>query len=189
MHPRAMNYKSPEIEAKVINFRWFDLEAPGTKIVGPFEKPAEVKLYPEPLAMVTVVGERMQTKPGILMKVAEPVSRAGINIFGVSIGPRSFSLYVRETEAEKTVELIHQVVKEDPIMKSVTMQKGLAMIITESEKFIYTPGMVAKLTRPVGEAGINIIEILSSRASISFFVDWEVREKALRLFEKAMREI
>jgi aspartate kinase len=189
MHPRAMNYKSPEIEAKVINFRWFDLGAPGTKIIGPFEKPAEVRLYPEPLAMVTVVGEQMQTKPGILVRVAEPVSRAGINIFGVSIGPRSFSLYVKESEAEKAVDLVHQVVREDPVMKSVTVQKGLAMIITESEKFIYTPGVIAKLAKPVGEAGINIIEILSSRASISFFVDWEVREKALRLFEKAMREM
>lgn len=189
MHPRAMNYKDPKIEAKVINFNKYDLNAPGTKIVGPFPEPTTVKLYPEPLAMVTVVGEQMQTKPGILLKTVKPVSEAGINIFGVSIGPRSFSLYVKESEAEKAAELVHEIVKEDPVMKSVTIQKGLAMIITESEKFIYTPGVIARLTGPVGEAGINIIEILSSRASISFFVNWEDRENALKLFEKAMREI
>lgn len=189
MHPRAMNYKDPKIEAKVINFAKYDLSAPGTKIVGPVEEPIGVRLYPEPLAMVTVVGEQMQTKPGILLRTVEPVSKAGINIFGVSIGPRSFSLYVKESEAEKTARLIHEVVQKDPVMKSVTIQKGLAMIVTESEKFIYTPGVIAKLTEPVGKAGINIIEILSSRASISFFVNWEDKDMALRLFEKAMREM
>lgn len=189
MHPRAMNFKDPKIEAKVINFSKYDLGATGTKIVGPFTEPACIKLYPEPLAMVTVVGEQMQTKPGILLRTVKPISEAGINIFGVSIGPRSFSLYVKESEAEKAAERIHEVIKEDPVMKSVTIQKGLAMIITESEKFIYTPGVIAKLTGPVGKAGINIIEILSSRASISFFVNWEDREDALKLFEKTMRRI
>ena len=190
MHPRAMAYKHPKIAGKVVNFRHWDLTAPGTVIVGPTQEEKEgVWLFPEPLAMLTVVGEEMQTTPGVLVRAAMPISKAKINIFGVSIGPRSFSLYVREREAEKAARLVHATIVRNHLMKSVTVQKGLAMITAESEKFIYTPGVIAKLSIPVGKAGINIIEILSSRASISFFVDWEVRHQALKLFKEAMRKI
>jgi aspartate kinase len=188
MHPRAMSYKPQKVRARVINFRRWDLSARGTEITGPSgEEFVGVRLHPEPLAMLTVVGEEMQTTPGILVKASAPVSRARINIFGVSIGPMSFSLYVREREAERAVKLVHGVI--GGLMKSVTLQKGLAMITAESGKFIYTPGVIAKLTEPVGKAGINIIEILSSRASISFFVDWENRLRALKLFKAAMQKV
>jgi aspartate kinase len=190
MHPRAMSYKDPRVDAKVINFRPGDLSIGGTTIVGPEEEEfVGVRLYEKPLAMLTVVGEEMQTTPGILVKAAAPLSRAKINIFGVSIGPRSFSLYVMEDDVPRAARLVHRVVVGHKLMKSVTAQKGLAMIIAESEKFIYTPGIIAKLTAPLDKAKINIVEILSSRASISFFVNWGDRNRALKLFRTAMREI
>jgi aspartate kinase len=190
MHPRAMNYKDPRIKARVINFKPADLSIGGTTIIGPLEDEfVGVRLYEKPLAMLTVVGEEMQTTPGILVKTAAPLSRAGINIFGVSIGPRSFSLYVAEEDIHNAANLVHRVVVKHRLMKSVTTQAGLAMIIAESEKFIYTPGIIAKLTAPLGKAGLNIIEILSSRASISFFVAWEDRKRALKLFRQAMGNI
>jgi len=190
MHPRAMSYKPAKIKAKVVNFKRWNVSAPGTEIIGPRGKEfSGVRLHPEPLAMLTVVGEEMQTTPGILVKTSAPVSQAGVNIFGVSIGPRSFSLYVRERDTERAIKLIHGVIGKSGLMKSVTAQKGLAMITAESGKFIYTPGVITKLTSPVGAAGINIVEILSSRASISFFVDWENRHKALKLFKVAMQKI
>ncbi|RLG57292.1 MAG: aspartate kinase [Hadesarchaea archaeon] len=190
MHPRAMSYKDPEIKARVTHFRRGDLSSGGTTIVGPKEREfVGVKLHGKPLAMLTVVGEKMQTTPGILVRSAGPLSQAGINIFGVSIGPRSFSVYVADKDATKALRLMHKAVVENRLMKSVTSEGGLAMIVAESERFIYTPGVIAKLTEPVAKAGINIVEILSSRASISFFVNWDDREKALKLFRRAMKKI
>ncbi len=190
MHPRAMSYKDPEIKARVTHFRRGDLSSGGTTIAGPKEREfVGVKLHGKPLAMLTVVGEKMQTTPGILVRSAGPLSRAGINIFGVSIGPRSFSVYVAEKDATKALRLMHKAVVRNRLMKSVTSEGGLAMIVAESERFIYTPGVIAKLTEPVAKAGINIVEILSSRASISFFVNWDDRDKALKLFRRAMRKI
>jgi aspartate kinase len=190
MHPRAMSYKDPGIRARVIHFRYGDLSAGGTTIVGPKGREfVGVRLHKEPLAMLTIVGEEMQTTPGVLAKAAAPLSRAGINIFGVSIGPRSFSIYVAGGDAMRALRRIHQVVVRSREMKSVTSEGNLAMIIAESERFIYTPGVIARLTEPLARAGINIVEILSSRTSISFFVNWDDREEALRLFRQAMREM
>lgn len=190
MHPRAMSYKDPGIRARVIHFRRGNLLIGGTTIVGPRESEfVGVRLYKKPLAMLTVVGKEMQTTPGILAKTAAPLSKAAINVFGVSIGPISFSLYVAEEDTKKALQLLHDLVVRNKLMKSVTSEGSLAMIIAESERFIYTPGVIAKLTEPLARAKINIVEILSSRTSISFFVNWDEREQVLKLFKQAMKKM
>jgi len=190
MHPRAMNYKDPNINAKVIHFHHGSLSARGTVIMGP--KGVEfvgIRAYEKPLAMLTIIGREMQTTPGILVKTATPLGNAGINIFGVSIGPRSFSIYVAEDDSRRALNLLHTTITKNKLMKSVTSAGNLAMLIAESERFIYTPGAIAKLSEPLARARINIIEILSSRASISFFVNWNDRKKALKLLRQAMKEV
>lgn len=186
MHPAAMNYKLPEMDAKVIHFRHGDLSAPGTTIKGGIlgSGKMEVTLHEKPIGMLTVVGEGMQQTPGVLLQAISPLSREGLNILGVSIGPRSFSLYVWQKDLRRAVELVHQQVKRSEVMKSVTSEENLAMVVVESEEFIDTPGMIAKLTAPLAREGINIVEILSSRASISFFFRWEDRERAVKILRK-----
>jgi aspartate kinase len=189
MHPRAMNYKDPKIDAKVIHFRHGNLLAGGTTITGPKGEGMSVELYEKPLAMLTVVGEQMQLTPGVLAKAVGPLAEAKINIFGVAVGPRSFSIYVADRDARRGLKLLHEVVANNKIMKSVTVENNIAMITAESEKFIETPGMVAKLTEPLAREKINIIEILSSRATITFFVNWNDREHVVKLLKKVMEEV
>jgi len=45
------------------------------------------------------------------------------------------------------------------------------------------------LSEPLARARINVIEIFSSRASISFFVNWDDRKKALKLLRQSMKEV
>jgi aspartate kinase len=189
LHPRALNYKDPEVDAKIIHFRHGSLSARGTTIVGPMGDEMGVKLYDKPLAMLTIIGRQMQLVPGVLVKAATPLSRAGINIFGVSIGPRSFSIYVDREKANRALRLLHDVVKMNKSMRSVTSENDIAMIIAESEKFIETPGVVEKLAGPLAKEKINIIEIFSSRASITFFINWSDSKRALKLLKKTMEEV
>ena len=191
LHPNALRYKDPNINAKVIHFRHGNLSMRGTQIVGALEGGAKLgtELYPKPLAMLTVVGEGMQVRPGILVKAVNPLSKARINIFGVSIGPRSFSLYVTEDESQHALEILHETVRKNKVMKSVTSESGVGMIVTESEKFIETPGVIARLTEPLAKEKINVIEIYSSKASISFFVNWKDSKRAFKLLRKTMKEM
>ncbi len=187
----ALHYKDPEINAKVIHFRHGDLSKEGTIIEGSTAEAEEanVELYPEPLAMLTVVGEGMQDTPGVLVQALDPLGDSEINIYGVSIGPRSFSVYVTEEESENAIKIIHESVDESNVMKSTTSREGVAMIVTESEKFIDTPGIISKLSNPLAEEGINVTEIYSSQASISFFVNWEDREEAFNLLKTTIEEV
>ena len=185
-HPRALDHKDPKIDAKVIHFRHGNLSAHGTTIIGSSSE-MRTTLYKKPLTMLTVVGEKLQLVPGILARAVRPLGKAGINIFGVSIGPRTFSLYVSEEEAQSALRLLHRVVSRHGLMKSVTSENNIALIVAESGRFIETPGMIAALTQPLAKEGINIVEILSSRASISFFVKWADRKRALKLVREVMR--
>lgn len=187
----ALRYKDPHINAKVIHFRHGNLSAEGTTIEGalPESDKVNAELYPEPLAMITTVGEKMQTTPGVLVNALDPLSKAGINIFGVSIGPRSFSTYVTEEQSQEALSIIHESVEESDVMKSTTSEGGVAMILTESEKFIDTPGIIAKLSEPLAKNGVNVLEIYSSQASISFFVNWKDREKAFELLKGSIKEV
>ncbi len=190
MHPRAMNYKDPSISARVIHFRYGNLSASGTVIMGPKEVGfVGVRAYEKPLAMLTIIGREMQTTPGIFAKASAPLGKAVINIFGVSIGPRSFSVYVAEDDSHRALKLLHNTLTKHKLMKSVTSESNIALLIAESERFIYAPGAIAKLSEPFAQARINIIEILSSRASISFFVNWNDRKEALKLLRRAMKEV
>ncbi len=187
----ALKYKDPDINAKVIHFQHGNLSAEGTIIKDslPETGKANAHLYPKPLSMLTVVGEGMQDTPGILVNAINPLSESEINIFGVSIGPRSFSVYVTEEESKKALEILHDAVQESEVMKSTTSEAGIAMIVTESEEFIDTPGIISKLSDPLAEEGINVAEIYSSQASISFFVNWEDREEAFELLKGSIREV
>lgn len=187
LHPRAMDYKDPNIDIKIINFSRADLSARGTTVTGGGE--VKTTLYEKPLAMITIVGEKLQLMPGILTKAVDPLSKKNINVFGVSIGPRTFSVYVKQEEMQRSLELMHETVAKHRLMKSVTSEGNIALITAESKKFIGTPGMIAKLTQPLAKEKMNIIEILSSRASISFFVNWADRKRALELVKQTMRKI
>ncbi len=191
VHHEALKYKDPEINAKVIHYQQGNLSKEGTIIKG--ESPeidgVKVEVFPEPLAMITIVGEAMQSTPGILSDALDSLGEKRINIFGISIGPRSFSIYITDEKSPEALEMIHEAVKESEVMKSTTSESGIAMIVTESEKFIDTPGIISKLSDPLAEEGLNVIEIYSSQASISFFVDWKNKDQAYNLLKESIEEV
>ncbi|MFP4005835.1 MAG: ACT domain-containing protein [Candidatus Hadarchaeia archaeon] len=136
-----------------------------------------------------MVGEDMQRTPGILNEIVGPLKESKINIFGISIGPRSFSVYVTEERSREALDLVHDSVRESSVMKSATCSEGVAMILAESEEFIDTPGVISELSRPLAEEEINVIEIYSSQASISFFVNWGHRNEAYELVKDRVDKI
>ncbi len=64
LHPHALKYKDPLINAKIISHEYGDLSNPGTTIVGPYEGEMmkTTILYPEPISVVAIVGDGMLKK-------------------------------------------------------------------------------------------------------------------------------
>lgn len=189
LHPHALRYKDPLISAKIINFAYGDLSSKGTRIIGPFEGDMmkSVSLYKNPISLIALVGESMLKKVGLLAKLTSCLANNNINIFGISAGQNSMSVFVEKSESEKAYRILHNLVIEDDAFSSLSLAEDTAMITIVSPDFAdETPGIISKITEPLRKNHINIIEISSSQTAIVVYVDLEQGEKAYELLNEVL---
>jgi len=188
LHPHALRYKDPKINAKIIGFEHGDLSAPGTEIIGPSgdEMLRTTTINNEPIAIIAVVGEEMMTKVGILAELTRALQKKDINIYGISTGQNSITLFVDKSTADQAHEILHEVVVEHPDMSSLSLGRDISMITVNSQDFIDTPGIITKITEPLRKNKINIVEISSSQTSVVLFVDWNDGKRAYEMVRSVL---
>ena len=109
-------------------------------------------------------------------------------MYGVSIGTKHIGIYVMEYYSQQSYDLIHPVVIEDEKLKSVTLKNDIALIIARSRDFIETPGIIERITRPLAQNNINIIEMTTIKTDILIFLEWKDREFACQIINKSLEE-
>lgn len=188
LHPHALKYKDPTISAKIISYENGDLSNPGTKIVGPYdgEMMKASMLYPEPISIVAIVGERMLKKTGLLSQLTTVLAKNNINIFGISAGQNSVTIFVNKKDALEAHHLLHDLVIDNDSLSSLSLGREIAMLTLVSPEFIETPGIISDITDPLRKNNINIVEISSSQTAVVIFVDWKDSEKAYELIKKVL---
>jgi aspartate kinase len=180
LHPYSLKYKDPLINAKIIGYEHGDLSAIGTEIIGPSENEMikTTALNEEPISVIAVVGEEILTKSGVLADLTKALSDNKINIYGISTGQNSITIFVDKSVADKAHEILHDVVVENKDLSSLSLGREIAMITVASQDFIDTPGIITRITQPLRKKHINIVEISSSQTSVVIFVDWNDGKKA-----------
>ena len=175
LHPHALRFKDPEINAKIISFEKGDLSDPGTEIVGPFEDSMSksVTLHHEPISVVALVGEDLLNQIGLIAKMTTLVADANINIYGISAGQNSITLFLDKCDADEAYHLLHNLVIAEDSLSSISLGRDIAMLTMINPDFIETPGVITEITNPLKENHINIVEISSSQTAIVLFINWE----------------
>ena len=189
LHPHALKYKDPKIDAKIIGYVKGDLSTPGTEIIGPSNN-ALVKcatINSEPISVIAVVGEEILTKSGILSKITDTLAKYKINIYGISTGQNSITVFVNKSDSDRAHEVLHEVVVTTDDLSSLSLGREIAMITVASQDFIDTPGVIAEITEPLQKSKINIVEISSSQTSVVLFVDWDDGNKAYELVKGVLK--
>ena len=189
LHPHALKYKDPNINAKIIGFENGDLSTIGTEIMGPAEDQMlkTSALNSKPISVIAVVGEEILTKKGILSELTDTLSDNNINIYGISTGQNSITLFIDKDIADKAHEVLHEVVVRNEHLSSISLGMEIAMITVTSPDFIDTPGIITKVTEPLRKNKINIVEISSSQTSVVVFVDWNDGKKAYELVRRVLK--
>ncbi|WP_407431435.1 aspartate kinase [Methanobrevibacter sp.] len=190
LHPHALRYKDPLINAKIINFAYGDLAVKGTRITGPFEGDMmkSVSLYKNPISLIALVGDGMLKKAGLLAKITTCLASNNINIFGISAGQNSMTVFVERDYSQKAYRLLHSLVIEDDILSSLSLAGDTSMITVVSPDFAdETPGIISKITEPLRKNHINIIEISSSQTAIVVYVGIEDGKKAYELLNEVLK--
>ena len=189
LHPHALKYKDPLIAAKIINFEYGDLTVNGTRIVGPYESNMlkSVSLYKNPISIIALVGDGMLKKSGLLAKVTSCLAENNINIFGISAGQNSMTVFVEKQDSNKSYHLLHNLVIEDDVFSSLSLGGDTGMITIVSPDFAEeTPGIISSITEPLRKNHINIVEISSSQTAIVVYVDLKDAEKAVELINEVL---
>ena len=188
LHPHALRYKDPLINAKIIGFEHGDLSAIGTEIIGPAGNHMlkTTALNVEPISVIAVVGEEILTKTGVLSELTDALAKNKINIYGISTGQNSVTLFIDKSLVDHAHEILHDVVVKNDDLSSLSVGSDIAMITVASQDFIDTPGIITRVTEPLRKQKINIVEISSSQTSVVIFVEWNDGKRAYELVRSVL---
>ncbi|MFW6149346.1 MAG: aspartate kinase [Atribacterota bacterium] len=187
LHPRALKYKKSKMKAKIIHFQNGDLDSPGTEIEGSYS--SKVNIFQEKLCLLTIIGEQILETPGILKEIITPLSKYEISIQSIAMGLQYIGIYVSEKNCKKAYDLVHYSVLKNEKLKSVTSKKDIALIVVSSRHFIETPGIIERITRPLAENNINILEMTTIKTDILIFVSWCNKDIVYQLVSQSLGEI
>jgi len=187
LHPRALKYKKSKMKAKIIHFQNGDLDSPGTEIEGSYS--SKVNIFQEKLCLLTIIGEQILQTPGILKEIIIPLSKYEISIQSIAMGLQYIGIYVSEKYCKKAYDLVHYSVLKNEKLKSVTSKKDIALIVVSSRHFIETPGIIERITRPLAENNINILEMTTIKTDILIFVSWCNKDIVYQLVSHSLGEI
>jgi len=168
IHPKTLRYKLPKQRLRVISF-YKGLSSEGTEITGAFSNSFEIKRY-NGLCAITLVGGLNAASLGKVFSIL-----AGEKIAGVSTGRSSITIFVRINDKRA---LLSQLCLLEGF-KGVSFKENVGALELMNPDFIESPGWVAKISGALAEKRINILEISSSKATITVFLEEKDMNKAL----------
>jgi aspartokinase len=96
-------------------------------------------------------------------------------IFGISTGGSSFTVFAKVEDSKRMVRHLHDL----ECFKAVSSRERVGVVKLLNPDFIDSPGWVARISGVLADKGINILEITTSKAAISVFVDENKLNEAL----------
>jgi aspartate kinase len=188
LHTKALKYKEPSIELKVINQDSGDLRAEGTRILGGLTNDVTVETAQNtPATAVTIVGRAVSKSPQILKEVFQQTKKANASIIVVSMDYNSLIIYLSEEEFGELLESLHSIVVDNEETLSLAVRKNLAFIKVKGIELEETPGIINKLSMALYSSGVNIFGMFTITSSVLLFVDMKEQEKAVKLIKKSIK--
>ena len=188
IHSKALKYKPKNINVRVINHAHGNLSKEGTVITGALVSELDAEIaHPFPVAEITVVGNGISANPQIIQEMVEKTKQHSL-LLGMSMNTNSIILYAsQEKNLEALFNDIHDITKSNKETIAMAVKKDLAFIKTSGVGLEETHGIIGKISEDLRLNGINISGILTITSSILLFVDWDEREKALKLIKTSLR--
>ncbi len=188
IHRKALTYKDPSINVKVINHTHGDLAKEGTIIKGELSAELDVAMASSTsAASITVLGHGVSEKPLIMQELTEIV-KTHSSLLGLSVNHNSIILYISEEgNLESLFEKVHETILKHKENIAMSVRKGLAFLRISGVGLEETPGSIGKISETLRLNEVNIFGILTITSSILVFVDWHERERALSLIRDSLR--
>ena len=162
--PEALKYKLPDQKLRVMNFSSSNLAVGGTEIIGSFDSDSfEINARGD-LSAISVVCE---VNPENLKEFSSALGQR--TICGVSTGRNSITVFTSSENVNEAINHIHEL----GCVKGISHKRKVGMIEINHPEFIDSPGWLAKISSALSLKNINIIEVTTSKATISVFLEQE----------------
>ena len=187
IHRKALRFKDPNINIRVISNTNGRLDSLGTLVTGASLPELEVTINnPHPVASVTIVGTALPHQPELVRKISK---LAGRNLVAVSQDSDSAILYVKQTsKLQQQLSRLHNAVLKDPHGIALAARMGMALVKVRSIGLEERPGVVARISDALRSSNINMFGVLTITSSVLVFVDWKVRRKAASLIKSSLEK-
>lgn len=190
IHRKALAYKDPSIDAKVVSFKSESLDSEGTLVKGGLKKGIDVfQAYDKPVGYITLVGRGLADHPEIISEVVSSVTSVG-SILGLSSNSQSLLVYTPESICVEAAAKIHRLIeKYRGRALAVAVRKGLSLIAIRGFGLEESPGVIARISQPVSREGINIHGIYTVSSTVFLLVDWNLKDRVLEILKKSFSEV
>lgn len=188
IHSKALKYKPKHIDVNVISNAYGDLSRAGTLIKGGLASELDVEIaHPTPVSEITVIGNGISANPQVVTEMVEKVKENSM-LLGMSMNTNSIILYVPQEENIDTLfNQIHKITISNKETIAMAVKKDLVFLKTSGVGLEETHGIIGKISEDLRVNGINISGILTITSSILLFVDWNDKEKALKLIKNSLK--
>ena len=188
IHRKALRYKDASVKVRVIKHIHGNLNVEGTLITGGLSADLDVELANQSSGMsITVVGKGVSENPQVIKELAETVKKHA-KLLGLSLNYDSLILYASENSNSKVLlEEVHQVILEHEETLAMSVRKQLAFLKIKGVGLEKTPGLTGRISEALRVNCINIFGLMTITSSILLFVNWEEKEKALKLVKDALK--
>jgi aspartate kinase len=187
IHRKALRFKDPDINIRVISNTNGKLDSQGTLVTGVSVPELEVTVNnPHPVASITIIGRGLPHQPELVQKISK---LAGQNLVAVSQDRDSAILYVQQTEKlRQQIARLHDAVLNSPHGIALAARMGMAQITVRSIGLEERPGVVARISDALRSANINMFGVLTITSSVLVFVDWKIRRRAASLIRSSLEK-
>ena len=188
IHSKALKYKPKHIDVNVISNAYGDLSRAGTLIKGGLASELDVEIaHPTPVSEITVIGNGISANPQVVTEMVEKVKENSM-LLGMSMNTNSIILYVpQEKNIDTLFNQIHKITISNKETIAMAVKKDLVFLKTSGVGLEETHGIIGKISEDLRVNGINISGILTITSSILLFVDWNDKEKALKLIKNSLK--
>jgi len=188
IHRKALRYLDPSVRVRVIGHTHGNLNTEGTLIKGALSTELDVALASRsPATSITVVGRGVSEKPEIIKELTERV-KAHAPLLGLSLNYDSIILYVSEEgDSKSLLEEVHETILKHEETIAMSVRKNLAFLKVKGVGLEETPGIIGKISGTLRLNDINIFGLLTITSSILLFMEWNEKERALKLVKDALQ--
>lgn len=188
VHPRAIRYKTERCRVRVVDFRRQEaLAQSGTTLLGTSQP--SLRCWPGGLAMVTLVGQELAPRPGLMAQLGAVLAEVGISIVASTQNDSFVCLYLSDADGDQAYRLLHDASgRAGWPFESVTLRRDVAEIRLRSPEFLQTPGVLGEITSSLGRRRVNILEMITSLTDIYVYVDQADKDVAMGLLSELLAQ-